>query len=130
MRSRLTKVGAFLTLAAALAVGGATLASASSKAPQTKAPAGVVDTDTIQQGDQSTPDVAGAPAEKAAPAQRSLSSSKSAPKSASSGSEQPGESSEQPGESSGSEVPGNDGPGGHADEPGNPNADHQFQGAE
>jgi hypothetical protein len=31
-------------------------------------------------------------------------------------------------EQPGSEVPGDDGPGGHADEPGNPNADHQFQG--
>lgn len=31
---------------------------------------------------------------------------------------------------SSSEVPGGDGPGGHADEPGNPNADHQFQGVE
>ena len=31
---------------------------------------------------------------------------------------------------SASEVPGNDGPGGHADEPGNANADHQFQGEE
>ncbi len=31
---------------------------------------------------------------------------------------------------SGSEVAGNDGPGGHADEPGNANADHQFQGEE
>ena len=31
---------------------------------------------------------------------------------------------------SGSEVPGNDGPGGHADEPGSPNADHQAQGQE
>jgi len=30
----------------------------------------------------------------------------------------------------GEEVPGDDGPGGHADEPGNPNADHQFQGEE
>jgi hypothetical protein len=30
----------------------------------------------------------------------------------------------------GKEVPGDDGPGGHADEPGNPNADHQFQGKE
>ena len=130
MRSRLTKVGAFLTLAAALAVGGATLASASSKAPQEKAPAaGAVDTDTIQQGDQGAPDGPAAPA-----AERSLSSSKAAPsksaaKSPSSGpsSSQP---SEQPGEVPGSEVPGNDGPGGHADEPGNPNADHQFQGAE
>jgi hypothetical protein len=31
---------------------------------------------------------------------------------------------------SSSEVAGNDGPGGHADEPGNANADHQFQGQE
>jgi hypothetical protein len=28
----------------------------------------------------------------------------------------------------GSEVAGNDGPGGHADEPGNASADYQFQG--
>lgn len=30
----------------------------------------------------------------------------------------------------GSEVPAGDGPGGHADEPANPNADHEAQGAE
>jgi len=28
------------------------------------------------------------------------------------------------------EQPGDDGPGGHADEPANPNADHQFEGEE
>ncbi|MCW3065187.1 MAG: hypothetical protein JWN32_2359 [Solirubrobacterales bacterium] len=42
--------------------------------------------------------------------------------------EQPGTESE-----SGTETetaPGSDGPGGHADEPGNPNADHQFDGVE
>ena len=33
-------------------------------------------------------------------------------------------------EAEGKEVPGDDGPGGHADEPGNPNADHQFEGKE
>ena len=33
-------------------------------------------------------------------------------------------------EAAGSEVPGNDGPGGHADEPANPSADHQARGAE
>jgi hypothetical protein len=33
-------------------------------------------------------------------------------------------------EAPGSEVAGNDGPGGHADEPGNPNADHQATGVE
>jgi hypothetical protein len=48
------------------------------------------------------------------------------------GTEQPA-ASEQPGapEQPGSESAANsDGPGGHADEPGNPNADHQFQGVE
>lgn len=39
------------------------------------------------------------------------------------------EKAEQPGQE-GSEVPNDDGPGGHADEPGNPNADHQSQGNE
>jgi hypothetical protein len=33
-------------------------------------------------------------------------------------------------EAAGKEVPDDDGPGGHADEPGNPNADHQFEGKE
>jgi hypothetical protein len=33
-------------------------------------------------------------------------------------------------EAPGSEVAGSDGPGGHADEPGNPNADHQATGVE
>jgi hypothetical protein len=40
------------------------------------------------------------------------------------------ESNETPGQESSSEVANDDGPGGHADEPGNPNADHQFQGVE
>jgi len=34
------------------------------------------------------------------------------------------------GEKAGSEILGNDGAGGHADEPGNANADHQFEGVE
>lgn len=108
MRSRLTKAVAAVTLVAALAVGGATFASAaskapskapvSSKAPAKEDPAGAVDNDTLQEGDQTSPDVPGAP------------------------------ESEPAGESA--EVPGDDGPGGHADEPGNPNADHQFEGVE
>ena len=40
------------------------------------------------------------------------------------------QSGDQSSEESGSEVPGTDGPGGHADEPGNPNADHQATGQE
>ena len=39
------------------------------------------------------------------------------------------EKAETPGQES-REVPDDDGPGGHADEPQNPNADHQFQGKE
>jgi hypothetical protein len=68
------------------------------------------DGDTIQSGDQTTPDTAG-----------------SGQAAESTGSEAPDSSSS---ESSGSEVANNDGPGGHADEPGNANADHQFNGQE
>ena len=42
----------------------------------------------------------------------------------------PDTAAEAAGEQAGSEVPGNDGPGGHADEPADPNADHQFEGVE
>jgi len=42
----------------------------------------------------------------------------------------PDTAAEAAGEQAGSEVPGNDGPGGHADEPDNANADHQFEGVE
>jgi hypothetical protein len=59
-----------------------------------------VDTDNGQSGDQTTPAQAGA-----------------------------GES-ESAVEQSGSEQASNDGPGGHEDEPGNPSADHQFEGQE
>jgi hypothetical protein len=99
---------------AALALGGATLASAGSGSSSTQAPAAATapqttpstqadgagqesgaqakDVDQVQSGDQTTPDAAG--------------------------------------EQAGSETPNGDGPGGHADEPGNQNADHQFQGQE
>ena len=98
MRARLMKLTAGLTLLGVLAGGGATLASASPKAPPV--PPGIsIDGDKVQQGDQTSPDLPGAPAE---------SSSESA-------------SSESAGESAVS-----DGPGGYADS--NPNADTQFQG--
>jgi cytoskeletal protein RodZ len=55
--------------------------------------------------------------------------------SGSSAAEAPGTEQSAASEQSGTEAPGsetsnNDGPGGHADEPGNANADHQFQGQE
>jgi hypothetical protein len=46
------------------------------------------------------------------------------------GTEQSAASEQSGSEQRGSEVSNDDGPGGHADEPGNPNADHQFQGKE
>ena len=94
----------------ALAFGGAALANAGSTpvkpAVQPAAVPAGPDRDSIQSGDQTTPDTAGS-------------------------AEQPGaEQPETSGESPGSEVPNDDGPGGHADEPGNANADHQFNGQE
>jgi hypothetical protein len=78
------------------------VAAAVGVAPE--ADAGLPDTDTLQQGDQTAADTAaGATADNAV---------------------------EAAGEQTGSETAGNDGPGGHADEPGNANADHQFEGAE
>ena len=122
MRSRLTKAVSAVTLVAALAVGGATFASASSKAPKpaktppavakkapAKAPASAGDTDNIQQGDRALRTFR-------ARVRAARSPRASRPRS------RPA--------SRDTEVPGNDGPGGHADEPGNPNADHQFDGAE
>jgi hypothetical protein len=119
MRARIVKLLAALSALAVFAFGGSTLASAGSKAtPQpAKQPAAkstgeqpaAVDGDQVQQGDQSTPDA--------------------------SANEQPGSEStadqpESAATESGSEQVANDGPGGHADEPGNPNADHQFEGVE
>ncbi|MEA2303493.1 MAG: hypothetical protein QOH43_773 [Solirubrobacteraceae bacterium] len=134
-------------LLAALGVGGVAVAQNAASTPK-PAPAAVQstpasespsapDTDSVQSGDQTTPDAPSAGATAKAPnkapsavAAQSPSGAPEAP-----GTEAaPGTESatpETPGqESSGSEVPGADGPGGHADEPGNPNADHQFQGQE
>jgi hypothetical protein len=66
-------------------------------------PSPTTDGDTVQQGDQTTPDVAGEAPE--------------------SGSEAPDSATE-----TGAETETNDGPGGHADPPGT--VDHQFEGAE
>jgi hypothetical protein len=90
-------------LVAALGVGGVAVAqSGTSTQPpaasqQSTAPENTAtDTDNVQSGDQTSPDPAGGAAEKE------------------SATEKPG--------AEGPEVPGDDGPGGHADEPANPNA--------
>ena len=123
MRNRLTKILAGIAALAALSVGGATLASAGSKTsspnPPVSAPAqenaAAADTDNLQQGDQTTPD----------------NTAGEKPDSETKDTAEPGSAAESDSATeSGSEVQGNDGPGGHADEPGNPNADHQFDGQE
>jgi hypothetical protein len=109
MRSRLTKLGATLVALAALAVGGSALASASGKAPA-KAPSALK---------QEVPPVAGTESTDSAADTDSIQDQSGTDTAAESGAESA---------PSGSEVPGNDGPGGYADEPGNPNADTQQQG--
>jgi len=99
--------GPALAAAAALLIGGATSVFAGSPAPAVPASqveAVGTDTDTLQQGDQTTPDVAGAADSAAEPA---------------------GAASEGTAESA-TEA---DGPGGHAD-PAGQNVDHQFDGEE
>jgi hypothetical protein len=119
MRARLTKLFAGITAVAALAFGGATLAGAAGNSTTPVPPATSVPGNTAQQGDQTAPDKPGA-AENAS----------EAPSTEKAGAPEPAESSVESTTESASEVAGNDGPGGHADEPGNANADHQFQGQE
>jgi hypothetical protein len=119
MRARLTKLFAGLAAVAALAVGGSALAGAAGNPPPASPPAVAGSADTTQQGDQTAPDT-GAASESSTESASSESSSESSESATES------ESSE-----STSEVADpSDGPGGHADEPGNANADHQFQGEE
>ena len=115
MRSILTKATAGLAAVALMTGSGVALAASNGSAKATHAKAGQVqkagaaeqtapDSDNIQSGDQTSADASASQ----------------------SGSDQ----SQENGSESGSEVANNDGPGGHADEPANPNADHQFQGQE
>ncbi len=114
---------------AALAAGGSALAQAGTTTVKPAVePASAPDRDHVQSGDQTTPDKPAAGAAKATKAQSTGTDTGS-------GSEAPGAetnpANEAAGsETSGSEAPSNDGPGGHADEPGNPNADNQFEGVQ
>ena len=131
---------------AALSFGGSALASAGA-APVSQVPVNTpaqestgVDHDQVQSGDQSGPDTAAeAPGTEKADGLNGKSDAEmqdgpqdkennngAADAETQDGSETGGEAGSQ--EASGSEVPGNDGRGGHADEPGNPNANHQASG--
>ena len=134
---------------AVLAFGGAGLAQAQTSTAQTTLePTSGPDRDTIQSGDQTTPDApAKASSAKTSPvAAKSTTSeapgAETAPNSdgpsgpaqeakgtSSAPADTPG--SQAPETGSSSETPtASDGPGGHADEPGNANADHQANGVE
>jgi hypothetical protein len=120
MRKRLTKVGAAIAALAALAVGGSALASAAGGGSQpAKAPA------VVQKVTPKAEAPAKEPAEKAGGAADTDSIQDENGKD--DASEPAGNETAERAES-GSEVPGDDGPGGHADEPGNPNADTQQEG--
>lgn len=111
MRSRLTKLGAALAALAALAVGGSALASASGGGSSpAKAPAALK---------QQAPPV---------PGTETTDSGSAADTDNVQDTSGPDIGTQAGSESSASETPGNDGPGGYADEPGNPNADTQQQG--
>jgi hypothetical protein len=92
-----------------------------STAPENSA----TDPDNVQYTAPGDPNANTASATAAASSEVGSKSSKEAP-----GTEQSAASEQSGSEQPGSEVSNDDGPGGHADEPGNPNADHQFQGKE
>ena len=103
MRAKITKMSAGLAAVGALAVGGASLATAGGNNSPVVPPAVSAPADTTQVGDQTAPDSAQA--------------AESGPEVADST------------ESASESVSANDGPGGHAD-PANAAIDHQFEGAE
>jgi hypothetical protein len=134
-----TAVATTASLIAALGVGGVALAQNSGSATPaqkanpvakvqsqpSKAKAGsaakdssATDSDNVQSGDQSAPDTGSAQEQPGTETNDSGAQ------------EQPGTETNDSGEQPGSEVSNNDGPGGHADEPGNATADHEAQGQE
>lgn len=120
---------------AALSFGGSALAGAGAApapvTPTVQEPSSSIDHDQVQSGDQSGPDsaaeAAGTETADGVQGNQDAETQDGAQDTESQDSTQ-GSSDSGMQESSGSEVPGNDGPGGHADEPGNPNADHQASG--
>ena len=117
---------------AALSFGGSALgaAGAAPVAPIVQQSSGI-DHDAVQSGDQSTPDPgAGASGTEAADGAQGTKDAETRDGSqvAETHDGSRGSNESETHESGGSEIPGNDGPGGHADEPGSPNADHQASG--
>jgi hypothetical protein len=119
---------------AALSFGGSAL-SAAGAAPVTPVVqhSSSADTDTVQSGNQSAPDTGSTAGDSALSGDTETQDGSQGTKDAETmdGPEGSNDAETQDGsQESGSEVAGNDGPGGHADEPGNPNANHQATGAQ
>ncbi len=141
MAKRIRKVMAGVAALTALALGGAVFAQAQSSPSSAPERATAPDRDNIRSGDQTTRD---APA--ASHTTRHVVRHRTAVRSTATDGDtvqsgdqttpdRPGSgASEQPGvenpAQSGESAANGDGPGGHADEPGSPTADHQFQGNE
>ena len=131
MTKRFQKLLLSVAAIAAFALGGAVFAQAQSSSSTSTRPAAAhqagtpssaaenpnaKDTDNVQSGDQTTPDV---------PRTRGV----AAHKAAATGTEPQSSEQEQAGAETES-APNSDGPGGHADEPGNAGANHQHEGVE
>lgn len=118
---------------AALALGGSAIAGAASTTATKASPAprheasNARDADNIQSGSQTAPDPTGTASTRARDGDNIQSGSQTTPDRGST-SKAESSTSETSSESGGESTANNDGPGGHADEPGNPNADTQQQG--
>jgi Ni/Co efflux regulator RcnB len=135
MTKRIQKLVLAVAALAALALGGSVLAQAQTTTKAASEKTSAPDTDNVQSGDQTTPDTVkkGTARNRHHHAVRVSLTDPAGGGSGQSGSQtapDTGSSSETSSETAGESAPGNDGPGGHADEPGNANADHQFQGTE
>lgn len=120
MRKRINKIAAGIAALAALALGGAAISQAGSSTPTQP---------TANPGQQIQKQSGTDTKNRSTAADQN--GSKDAPDQGNDPADQGGANDKAEGnDSANSEVPGDDGPGGHADEPGNPNADHQAQGQE
>ena len=121
MQNRLFKITAGLATVVALGLGGTALASA--QTPATQPPAAAVQ----QAPDQGATANGVVEQEKGTVDNDAVQEEKGGADDATEVGQPESKGAEQ---ESAAEVPESDGPGGHADEPGNPNADHQFEGQE
>ena len=125
MADRIKKTIAAIVALGALAVGGSALAQAGNGSGDKVAPKTAEVTEAVEGSESAAPENSSADPDNI---QEEGGSEQGEPAEANEPPEAGEESEAQ--EAEGTEVPGDDGPNGHADEPGDPNADHQFEGKE